>query len=157
MPPNIQPGKVEDYFIDSCAWLDASAPRLTLTATETRTQLIVPMQRGRLLTVHVNDPAKLLPTPIGAHSANQLSVRISGLKTLVHRVPITGQDATGRNHSIVIPYNTPHKLWITSTTVTLSDELNRALANTPIDVQVAHGDPPKVYVVNVVTPKAGKP
>ena len=139
-----------DPPLDSCAWLDSTSPRVPLSAAQARTGVSIVLKRGRLLTIRVNDPAKLLPAKVGQQSGNELALRIAGPSALVYRIPITGQDALGRTHSIVIPYDTPHKLWMQSTTFALKDSGNRDIsAAAAIPVQVAHGDPETKLVVNL--------
>ena len=150
-----KPG-ANDPPLDSCAWLDSTFPRVPLAAAQARTGLSLVLKRGRLLTIRVNDPGKLLPAKVGRQSGNELSLRIAGPSALVHRIPIPGQDALGRTHSIVIPYDTPHKLWMQSSAFALKDNGNRDVsAAAAIPVQIAHGDPETKLVVNV-TPKVSK-
>lgn len=149
-------GPKDDPFIDSCAWPDLSSPRLALAAGQARIDVIVPVKRGYLLKIRVNDAGKLLTAPIGNNPASHLSLLLSGPAALQRNIPIADQDSAGRTHSIVIPYDTPHKLFIHSASLALKDANGRDFDGvTPIDVKVSRGGPPPVLVVNVV--KAVKP
>jgi hypothetical protein len=116
----------------------------------------VTIKLGRLISIRVNDPGKLLPQKIGRHSGNELSLRIAGQSGLVHRIPIVSEDANGRDHAFVIPYDLAHKLSIQSTSFALKDENGQDYSTTgPRPVQAAHGDPDFRFIVNV-TPKGTK-
>lgn len=100
--------------------------------------------------IRVNDPGRLLPAPSGKHPGTAMSLRIASPSGRSNNIPIVNTDARGRDHAIVIPYDTPHKLAIQSAGFALEDDSNRALAGSaPIDVQIARGAPPSAYVVNV--------
>ncbi len=109
----------DDRPLDSCAWLDFSSPKITIAAGELRSGVKVTVKQGRLITIRVNDPQKLLPPKKGQDSGNELSLRLAGPSGLVRRIPILEEDANGRTHGIVIPYDTPHKLSIQSTIFSL--------------------------------------
>ena len=64
---------------------------------------------------------------------------------------ISGKDATGRTHSIVIPYDTPHRLMIHTSGFALKDANARDVdEKTPLNVMVAKGGPAPLLVVNVI-------
>ena len=64
---------------------------------------------------------------------------------------ISSNDAAGRTHSIVIPYDTAHKLAIHTSGLALKDANARDLdEKTPLDVKVSPGGPAPVLVINVI-------
>ncbi|MGI8741744.1 MAG: hypothetical protein ACR2NN_04075 [Bryobacteraceae bacterium] len=144
----------DDQALNSCLWLDSTYSKFTVAAGQALSGVAVTLKRGRRLTIRVNDPAKLLPAKVGQHSGNEMALRIAGPSAIVHRIPIVAEDAAGRTHALVIPYNQPHKLSIQSSAFTLSGQ-NLAIAAVPVNVQFAHGDPEKILVVNVLA-KVGK-
>ena len=143
-------GPKDDPFVDSCAWQDFTSPRLPLLAGQAKLDAIITVKRGHLLTIRVNDPAKLLPAAAGKIDGN-LSLRIAGPSNLPQEILISGKDATGRTHSIVIPYDTPHRLMIHTSGFALKDANARDVdEKTPLNVMVAKGGPAPLLVVNVI-------
>lgn len=139
-----------DRPLDSCAWLDVSSPKITIAAGELRSGVKVTVKQGRLITVRVNDPQKLLPPKKGQDSGNELSLTIAGPTGFVRRIPILAEDANGRTHGIVVPYDTPHQLSIQSTTFSLTDQSDRDFsALAPLAIQATRLAPETQYVVNV--------
>ena len=113
-------------------------------------------QRGRLVTIRVNDPAKLVSLPVGVNAGSALAIHMTGPTALSRSIPIISRDTGGWNHGIVIPYQTACKLWIQSSTLSLQDDKGKPLtAQASIGVNVAYGDAPLIYIVNVVG--TGKP
>ncbi|MDQ2945864.1 MAG: hypothetical protein M3Y27_07980 [Acidobacteriota bacterium] len=140
----------DDRPLDSCAWLDFSSPKITVAAGELRSGVKVTVKQGRLITIRVNDPQKLLPPKKGQNSGNELSLHMAGPSGLARKIPILGEDANGRTHGIVVPYDTPYKLSIQSTTFSLTDQSDRDFsALAPLAIQATRLAPEIQYVVNV--------
>lgn len=143
-------GPKDDPFVDSCAWQDFTSPRLPLLAGQAKLDAIITVKRGHLLTIRVNDPAKLLPAT-AAKSDSRLSLSIAGPAKLPQEILISSKDAAGRTHSIVIPYDTAHKLAIHTSGFALKDANARDLdEKTPLDVKVSPGGPAPILVINVI-------
>ena len=153
--PSMLVGPKDDPFIDSCASPDISSP-IALAAAQTRTGVIVRAKRGYLLKVRVNDPGKLLPAPNTKDGGNALRISLVNSAGLHQSIPITSQDPGGRTHGIVIPYGSPHSLFIQGAGFALQDSAGRGLDGvTPVSVTASPGGPSQAYVVNVM--KAVKP
>lgn len=141
---------LDEPFVDSCLWHDGSTLQVALLPGQNRTGVVVPLQHGSLLTVHVNDPAGQLAAPIGKIGGNDLSIQIKGASSLIQHVPITALAANSRDHAIAIPYGVPHQLIVHSSTFSLSDKNGLALATSQQPSLVAvRGGPPLSVVVNV--------
>ena len=140
----------DDPFIDSCAWRELSPPSVTLATGQALTGVALTAKRGYLLNIRVNDPATLLPAAVGKAGGHQVWLLIAGPLGLQQDIPITGHDAGGRTHGIVIAYDMPHKVFIHSSTLALKDVNGSKLDGlAPIAVQVSHVSPPPTLVVNI--------
>jgi hypothetical protein len=144
-----QPKLTAEALVDSCLWQDNSSLKVALAPGQAR-NATVPVQHGYLLKIRVNDPHGLLPPTAGPISGNALSVYISGPSKLIQIVPITAQDKGGRDHTIVIPYDTPYKIVVHSTSVALKDGNGKEIDHaTPFMVTATHGVPLGGLVINV--------
>ena len=143
--------KKEDPAVNSCDWMEPSSTlKLTLAKDEHRTGLRLNLKRGRLITVRVNDPGKVLSAVSSNRSSAEVSVLVAGPSGLMNRVPVLNTDSGGRNHAIVIAYDTPHRLFVHSDAFSLTDANSQPrVAGAPTGIQVAHGDADVVVVVNV--------
>ena len=147
---SMEVGPREDPFVDSCAWPDLSAPKLALLAGQVRTAAAVTVKRGSLVKVRVNDPGKAIAAVNSRVPGNPILLLLSGPAGLPRNVPIIDQDAGGRTHGIVIPYDLPHKLFIHSASLALKDGNGHDFDGVvPVAVQASHGAVPAVIVVNV--------
>jgi hypothetical protein len=72
---------------------------------------------------------------VGKHGDNALAVTLKTPSGIHYQVPISGLDASGRSHSIVIPFDTPHTLFVRSASFVLKDSAGRDLdSNGGIDI-----------------------
>jgi hypothetical protein len=151
IPP---PGTNGQHFVNSCLWQDHNSVYVPLAPGQVSQGIVVPLQHGSPLNVQVNDPSALLPAPIGKIGGNALAIHIIGPSGLAHPVPIASQNATGRDHFLVVPYNTQLQLLIHSSSFALTDGNGNALApTTKTSFTVSQGGPPPSFVVNVSSPQ----
>jgi len=142
----------DDPFLDSCLWHDSSTPLIAVGTGQARANVVLPVQHGHLLKVRVNDPARVLPaTANGRAAGNEIAIHVKGPSGLAQPVPVVSQDAQGRNHAIVIAFNSPHTVVVHSSAAFLKDAGGADLDETrPVAVNVARGTNPAADVtVNV--------
>ena len=140
----------QDPFLDTCLWRDPSQSPVVLKVGKDTSGVVFTVKRGRMLKIHVNDPAKMLPPQVGAGASPHLQIQISSGSLTAHRVPMTGHDATGRDFALAIPFGVQHSVAIASSGLRLTDDGDREyLAAAPLLVQGKAGDAPVTYVVNV--------
>ena len=140
----------DDPFVDSCLWQDRTSLKVMLAAGQSRTGVAVPVTHGYAFRVRVNDPGGQLPASAGKLGGNSLSVFMFGPSGLAQPVPIGNQDRSGRDQTIVIPYDTACKLVIHSSTLLLKDANGKDLgATNSTDVRVPRGGPPASVTVSV--------
>ena len=140
----------DEPFVDSCLWQDRTSLKVTLAPGQSQSGVMVPVKHGYAFRVRVNDVGGQLPASVGKIGGNSLSILMIGPSGLAQNVPIGNQDRSGRDHAIVIPYDTPHKLVIHSSTFVLKDGNGRDMdATSSSDVTVPRGASPPSVVVNV--------
>jgi hypothetical protein len=150
VPPPTTTGR---RFVDSCLWQDRNSVQVPLAPGQALQGVIVPVQDGYPLDIRVNDPAGLLPVPVGNVGANELAIHIISPSGLAHPVPIASKDAKGRDHVLVVPYNTPLQLLIHSSSFVLKDANGNDLAaTTKISFTVTQNGPAISFTVNVDRP-----
>ena len=150
VPP---PGTNGQNFVNSCLWQDHNSVYVPLAPGQISQGVAVPLQHGYPLNVQVNDPAGLLPAPIGNTGANDLAIHVIGPSGLAQPVPIASQTATGRDQVLVVPYNTQLQLLIHSSSFALTDGNGNALApTTKTSFTVSQSGQPPTFVVNVGPP-----
>jgi hypothetical protein len=150
VPP---PGTNGQRYVDSCLWQDRNSVYVPLAPGQVRQGVVVPLQQGYPLDVHVNDPSALLPAPIGNIGGNDLAIHVIGPSGLAEPMPIASQNATGRDHILVVPYNTQLQLLIHSSSFALKDASGNVLApTTKTTFTVSQSGPPPSFVVNVGPP-----
>jgi hypothetical protein len=141
-------------FVDSCLWQDRHSVYVPLAPGQVRQNVVVPLQHGYPLDVRVNDPSALLPAAIGNIGANELAIHVIGPSGLAQPMPIASQNSTGRDHVLVVPYNTPLQVLIHSSSFALKDGSGNALApTTKTSFTVSQSGPPLSFVVNVAGPQ----
>jgi hypothetical protein len=140
----------ESPFVDSCAWRDASSLVVRLTPNNVKNNVVLTLKHGYLLKVRVNDPQKLLAPATGRFGGSQVSLSIAGPSAILQHIPMVNQDSTGRDHAIVIPFDTPHKLQIHTTNVVLKDSKGLDVDDsTIVNVNVPQVGPTGSYIYNV--------
>ena len=141
-------------FVDSCLCQDRNSLQVPLAPLQKTQGIVVPVRHGHPLKIRVNDPSALLPAAIGTTAANHLAIHVIGPSGLAQPVPIASQDAKGRNHMLVVPYDTPLKLLVHSSTFILKDGSGKDLAETTTTIFTAsQAGPPPSFVLNVDRPK----
>lgn len=151
--PATQAAPSDDPFLDTCIWRDSTEPHIPLTAGQNVSNVALLVKRGKLLKIRVNDPQKLLPAQAGAGAGPHLQLQITSASLTAHRIPLTAQDANGRDFAIVIPTGVQHNINIASSAFRLADGNGAASAAAPVAIVAKPTDPPISYVVNVVGAK----
>ncbi len=119
----------DDPFVDSCLWQDENNPRITVGAGQSVSNIILPVDHGYLLKVRVNDPGRRLGNTNGnngkSDTRDDFVIHVKGPKGLAQSIPLTASDANGRDHTLVVPLNTPHTVSIFSRSYVAKDNNGR--------------------------------
>ena len=100
----------------------------------------------------IGDPAQLLAQHEGKTSGAGLLLGIGSAGHVFRMLPLVSNDASGRNHQIVIPFNTPVKLVLRSSFCRFADSVGLAPATTvatvvPINVATGQTVAPIMFTV----------
>jgi hypothetical protein len=129
-------------LMDTCLWQDNATMKIALAPGQVRGGVAVPLQHGYTLKVRVNDPHGLLTAAAGPIAGNALSLHIFGPSGVPQQIPITAQDASGRDHAIVIPYGVAHKVVVHSSMFELKDVSGNTVSQaSPVAVTATQGGP----------------
>jgi hypothetical protein len=102
------------------------------------------MKRGAFVPVRIDDPNQLLSQYEGNKPGARLLLGIASPGFVFRLVPVVSKDSTGRNQQILIPYNTPVKLVLSSSFFLVNDAIGIPLARTAatvIPLTVPSGQP----------------
>jgi hypothetical protein len=142
--------------LDPCQW-EGSTKKATVAAGNTVSGFDLTVRRGYLLQVRVNDPGKALPAAVGGLAGSALQIIVHTQTGQYKNLRLRGADATGRDHYLVIPYETP--LLLTASTASssglvLSDSKHQRYANGSalIPILVLSGGSYPVVTFNVTKP-----
>jgi Carboxypeptidase regulatory-like domain len=150
-PAAFNPKADHEPLVDSCAWQDKNSQLIRLAPGQDTTDIIVRAVHGYAFGVHVNDPFHLLSPSLGGKLAsNDISIVIAAPSGQPRHLPIVNEDASGRDHQIVIPYDTPHKLYLQSPKVDLLDLNGKKIdPTTPININGTSGVSAPSLVVSI--------
>jgi hypothetical protein len=140
--------------LDPCRW-GGSAAKIKLAAGSAVTGFHLTVHRGFLLRVKVNDPGRVLPAPVGGIAGSALRMAVQTPLGRYENLRLQGVDATGRNHYLVIPYDSPLLLTaVVGTGLGLSNANGESYANgsAQIPILVLAGGSYPVVTFNVVKP-----
>jgi hypothetical protein len=119
-------------------------PTATITRSAPTASITITLERGAAMPIRIDDSAQLLAQNEGKTpgAALLLEVSGSGAGSFFRLVPLVSEDSGGRNHQIVIPFNTPLTLFVHPTFFHLSDATGAPLSQgvtTKIPLLVASG------------------
>ena len=106
-------------LLDPCRW-SASAPEVTVVAGKIVSGVRITMAHGLVIPIHVNDPQGLLKSVTGPIDFT-CQFHVVTAKGIHYNANIQASTATGRDHSITVPFGTPVTLLALSPHLTLSD------------------------------------
>ena len=112
--------------IDPCHW-SQTPPSVTLSAGQSVTNFKVNLKQGALLSVRLNDQKQFLHGPPGNNGTPHVLMGVLGPEGQFYPVFVSGEDSTGRNHTLTIPVNTTLRFTIVSKSVTLTDSDNQPI------------------------------
>ena len=142
-------------LLDPCSW--AGPPvSVTLAAGQKLTGVQLKVKKGSVLQVRLDDPGqKLAALPVSGPLSGFVPDVLMGVFTaqrLFYPAGLASTDATGRNHQITVPFDTPLKFTIASKQLQLTDEAGAALGARGLTIPFVHpsaGAPPKGLTFHV--------
>ena len=125
-------------YLDPCQWSSTGA-QFTISAGQVTPGINLVLEKGAIIPIRVNDAAqKLLTDQLGPHDSEfQIhAVTVSGRHILA---AITGQDRSGRDQTITVPFGAAVRLQVFSKKVAFVDSANKLLAPGGFIVTVPFG------------------
>ena len=140
-------------YLDPCQWSTAGFAFI-VTAGQITSGVKLILQRGAIIPVRINDLAqtKMLVDQNGPHDPDlQIhAVTASGRHILA---AITGQDRSGRDNVITVPFSTAVRLQVFSKTSMISESTNKLFAPGGLTVTVPPGGSATPVILNIVGAK----
>ena len=90
----------------------------------------ITMAAGTLLKVHINDPAGLVLANDGKTAGAGMIISVGGTANVPMPLFVDATTATGRDHSVAVPLNTPLKVLAFSNFYKLADANGNAFTGT---------------------------
>jgi hypothetical protein len=127
------PGKYElcvqpstEGYLDPCSW-SPPAPAVTLIAGQAFSGYVLPIKRGSVVTVHINDPQSLVWQKNAKGSLPNLELGVLTPQAALRTARLAGVTATGTDYQITVPFDLSLKLSIRSFHLQLQDSTGAAL------------------------------
>ena len=128
-------------FLDPCHF-GTSAPTFTLAKGQILEGVDLVMAKGAILSIQVNDPNGLLKAPAGV-VAPDCHIKVITAKGYRYEAPITASSATGRSHTITVPFGAAITVLVISPNLIVTDSTGKptssAGASTAIPAAVSPG------------------
>jgi hypothetical protein len=98
--------------------------------------LAVLLKKGAVLLIRINDADRFLPQNEGKRPGAHLLLGVPTDAFTFHPAALVSQDSNGRNHQIVVPFNTLVKLVVHSAFFRLGDAAGTPLARSAVHIPV---------------------
>jgi hypothetical protein len=146
---------VNQPFLDPCHW-SPTPVTFTVTNGQAITKATIQLVKGQVYPIRVNDPLQSFSNEGKSPGAN-LTMMVRSYSGAIHAAVVASSDATGRNYTLTIPFDTPLNLMILPGAFNLSDNHGLAVASTGGQFQItapsAGTTPPTTFTLNGI----GKP
>jgi hypothetical protein len=106
-------------WLNPCAW-GLQPPVVTLSGTQPVATITLTLKKGAAVPIRINDPGGLLPQYEGKSPGADLLIGVASDSRVFLPATIVSQDGGGRNHQIVIPFNSLVNLVVFSAQFQLS-------------------------------------
>jgi hypothetical protein len=107
-------------WLNPCEW-GLQAPVVSVSAAQPTGNINVVLKKGVAVPVRIEDPALLLTKNEGKTPGAHLLLGIGTDASVFRIAQIVSQDSAGRDHQIVVPFNSSVKLVVYSSFFQLSD------------------------------------
>jgi hypothetical protein len=131
-------------WLNPCEW-GLRPETATLSIANQSPSVTIILKKGVAVPIRVDDPGRSLSQYEGKTPGAHLLLGVSNDALVFHPAQLTSEDSNGRNHQIVIPFDAPVKLVVSSFFFQLSDASGIPLPRTgsvAIPVTVPTGQQP---------------
>ena len=138
-------------WLNPCEW-GFSVPTVSVASSQRNPSVTVNLKRGVALPIRIDDASQLLPQHQGKTPGADLLIGISRPGAPFRPTIPVSQDAAGRDHQFVIPFDTTVRLVVASSFFRLADSKGAALTNVSnaTTITVAAGQLPQPIHVTVI-------
>jgi hypothetical protein len=128
-------------WLNPCEW-NFPTPTATISRTNPVANVTITLKRGAVIPVRIDDTGQLLAKNEGKTPGAGFLLTVLSPGYIFRLVPLVSQDSNGRNHQIVVPFNTPLTLVVHPSFYHVNDGYGVSLAknaSTKIPLLVAAG------------------
>lgn len=145
------PQVLNSVWLNPCAW-GLKPPVTSLSSAQRSANVMAILKKGVAVPVRVDDPGQLLSQHEGKTPGALLLLGVHNDVFVFHPAAVTAHDSSGRNHEIVIPFDTPVKLTAFSSFFQLADANGNALStgSNAVPVTVPSGTTPNTVKFTII-------
>jgi hypothetical protein len=125
---------------------------VTMSAAQPLSNVTIVLKKGAVVPVRVDDPGQLLTQHEGKMRGAHLLMGISNDASSFAPAVVVSKDPNGRDHQIIIPFNTAVKIVVYSSFFQLSDAAGMPLPKTAVNIPVLvpRGQQPTTIKLSVI-------
>jgi hypothetical protein len=137
-------------WLNPCEW-GLRPPLVSLPGAQPIVSVTMALKKGAAVPIRIDDPGQFLSQNEGKAPGAHLLLGVDNDAFVFRPAPLTSQDANGRNHQIVVPFNSIVKLVVYSSFFRLSDSVGIPLprAGVALPVTVPSGQQPVTITLRV--------
>jgi hypothetical protein len=141
----------QSVWLNPCEW-GLEPLVVSLSSDQPTARITMVLKKGATVPIRIDDPGHFLSQNEGSTAGAHLLLGVPNDGFTFHPAALISQDANGRNHQIVVPFNSPVNLVVYSTFFRLSDAAGIPLPRTAvrIPVLVAPGQSPATITLKVI-------
>jgi hypothetical protein len=139
-------------WLNPCEW-NFPTPTATISRANPNTSLTITLKRGAAVPIRIDDAGQLLTQHEGKTPGAGLLLSVSSSRLFFRLVSLVSQDSGGRNHQVVVPFNTALTLVVHPSFYHVSSPSNIPLSqtmSTKIPLLIATGQqvPPIKFMIS---------
>jgi len=137
-------------YLDPCAWSPAP-PVVHIAAGQAIAAYRLVLQKGSVVQVRLNDPARVLDTPAAVgKTAPRLLPAILSPRHLLQPLQLTAKDSQGRTHEGTVPLDRVSSLYLIADGMQITDTVGAAIkTNGPVAAVNPAGAAVSVFTFNL--------
>lgn len=130
-------------WLDPCEW-GLRPPAVSLSSAQPIAGVNMVLAKGAAVPIRIDDPDQVLSQNEGRTPGAHLLLGVPNDAKVFRASPVISRDSSGRNHEVVVPFNSTVKLVVSSAFFRLADEAGIPLPGTTVQIPVLApaGQPP---------------
>lgn len=98
-----------EAVLDPCEW-SASPPLVDVPDGATALGVDIEVPKGQILRIHVDDPDRVIPTPVRPNPGKFIQLGVLSLNGAFHKARLVSTDRSGQNYELVVPTDSEFEL-----------------------------------------------